>query len=55
MIHIEITLSEYKKGTWNMRVGDISDNTEIHNASKEDILEVISQEMDGHIEAEIDK
>lgn len=55
MIHIEICMSKHKKGAWDMRIGDIDGATEVFNIAREDLLDLISQELDTHMEAAIDK
>lgn len=54
MIHIEMSMSKHKKNTWKLRVGDIDGSVDLYNATKEDVLETISKEMDTHMEAVID-
>ena len=46
VIHIEICKSEDKVGTWNIRIGDIEGSVNVYNADKEDITELILQEME---------
>ncbi len=46
VIHVEIMRSEYMKGRFNVRIGDIKGNTEMSNFSKEDILKEMSDEID---------
>lgn len=46
VILIEIARSEWKKNSFNCRIGDITGSTEHSNASKEDIMSEISDEID---------
>lgn len=55
MIHIEMSLAKQKKDVWDLRVGDIDSSVDIYNAPKEDVLGIISKEMDNHMEAVLDK
>lgn len=55
MIHIEMCMAKHKKNAWDLRVGDIDGSVDMYNATKEDVLEVISKEMDTHMEAVLDK
>lgn len=55
MIHIEMSLAKQKKDAWDLRVGDLDNCFYVNNATKEIVLEVISKEMDTHIEAVLDK
>ena len=55
VIQIEIMRSEYVKGKFNLRIGDIKGSTGLSNFSKEDILKQISDEMDELKEKEYGK
>ncbi len=46
VIKIEIMRSEYMKDRFNIRIGDIKGSTELSNATKEEIIEEISVEID---------
>lgn len=43
-IHIEICKS-WMNDRWNIRIGDIQGNTELSNATEEDIIDEIHGEM----------
>lgn len=55
MIHIEMSLAKDGKDAWDLRVGDLDNCDYIHNATKDIVLEIISKEMDTHMEAVLDK
>lgn len=55
MIHIEMGLHKDEKDTWDLRVGGIGNCCHSYGLTKEAVLEVISKEMDTHIEAVIDE
>jgi hypothetical protein len=44
-LRIEICKSPWKKGAYNVRIGDISGSTEHSNISKEEVLSDIADEM----------
>ena len=45
-LRIEIAKSKHKKNTFNAREGDIEGSTHVHNMSKKDVLEFISDWID---------
>lgn len=49
-IHIEISQSPWKKGTWNIRTGDIEGCTECSNIPKEQLMEEIESQLENEIE-----
>ena len=54
VIYVEIMRSEYMKGKFNVRIGDIKGSTELSNFSKREILKDISDEIDELKEKEYD-
>lgn len=54
VIHIEICKSHWKKGAWNLRIGDLRGSTEISNSSKAEMLKTIKDEIDEFEKKETD-
>lgn len=45
VIQVEIKVSAFKKGSWNIRSGDIAGATEMSNVSKKDVIQMIKDDM----------
>ncbi len=45
VLQIEISRSQYKPNTWNIRIGDILGSTEMSNVEIKEVLEEIKYEM----------